>query len=58
MQPLVSARCKRNRSIGHDVATESTFKYGSHFSDRAVGHIERGGIDILEQVKGKLREKR
>ena len=58
MKPFVSARCKRNSSIGHNVTTQSIFKFGTHFSDSPVGHIERSSFDISEQVNRKLREKR
>lgn len=58
MKPFVSTRCKRSSSIGHDVATQTTFKFGTHFGDTTAGQIECGGIDASEQVKRKLREER
>lgn len=58
MELFVSARCRRNSSIGHYVATQFSIKFGTHFSDGAAGHIERGGIDAPEKVSRKLREER
>lgn len=40
------------------MARQSTFKFGTHYSDSTVGHIERRSIDASEQVKRKLREER